>query len=227
MGTINADRPAATTLRARHRWTVADVERMIGVGLLDETERVELIEGELIGMAPIGSRHTNLVDAQPHSEVAPQGSALFAREERTAVPLRRPAQPRHRSRRVQAVRRRPPPQGIRQSRHFCSMCGHHRVSLTHGIGYRWPTASVWATSSKESPTVHHRILEFGAHEELSTLQGQATHGGTPRCFCGVVATPAVRSDGAQRFAVWLRLNQGAMGRFRRLQPLEFQQAPLI
>jgi Uma2 family endonuclease len=35
---------------------------MAGSGLLDETDRVELIEGELIDMAPIGSRHANLVD---------------------------------------------------------------------------------------------------------------------------------------------------------------------
>ena len=62
MSTIStARRPIAAQL-AHHRWTVADVERMLGSGLLDETDRVELIEGELIDMAPIGSRHANLVD---------------------------------------------------------------------------------------------------------------------------------------------------------------------
>jgi len=35
---------------------------MLISGLLDETDRVELIEGELIDMTPIGSRHANLVD---------------------------------------------------------------------------------------------------------------------------------------------------------------------
>ncbi len=62
MGTITAQRPPASSNRAHHRWTVADLERMLGSGLLDETDRVELIEGELIDMAPIGSRHANLVD---------------------------------------------------------------------------------------------------------------------------------------------------------------------
>ena len=41
----------------RHRWTVAEYHRMAEVGLLNEDSRVELIEGELIEMAPIGSPH--------------------------------------------------------------------------------------------------------------------------------------------------------------------------
>lgn len=35
---------------------------MAQAGLLDETDRVELIEGELVDMAPIGSKHAFLVD---------------------------------------------------------------------------------------------------------------------------------------------------------------------
>ncbi|MDD5248581.1 MAG: Uma2 family endonuclease [Rhodocyclaceae bacterium] len=45
-----------------HRWTVAEFHQMASAGLLDETDRVELIEGEMIDMAPIGSRHAFLVD---------------------------------------------------------------------------------------------------------------------------------------------------------------------
>lgn len=45
-----------------HRWTVWEYHRMADAGLLDETDRVELIEGELIDMAPIGSKHACLVD---------------------------------------------------------------------------------------------------------------------------------------------------------------------
>jgi Uma2 family endonuclease len=43
--------------RARHRWTVADYHKMGEVGLLTEDARVELIEGEIVEMAPIGSPH--------------------------------------------------------------------------------------------------------------------------------------------------------------------------
>jgi Uma2 family endonuclease len=41
----------------RHRWTVAEYHRMAEVGLLHEDSRVELIDGEIIEMAPIGSPH--------------------------------------------------------------------------------------------------------------------------------------------------------------------------
>lgn len=41
----------------RHRWTVAEYHRMVEVGLLNEDSRVELIDGEIIEMAPIGSEH--------------------------------------------------------------------------------------------------------------------------------------------------------------------------
>ena len=41
----------------RHRWTVAEYHRMAEVGLLNEDSRVELIDGEIIEMAPIGSEH--------------------------------------------------------------------------------------------------------------------------------------------------------------------------
>lgn len=59
-----------TVLRARepkvrlpyHLWTVAEYQRMAAAGLLDESDRVELIEGELVDMAPIGSRHAFWVD---------------------------------------------------------------------------------------------------------------------------------------------------------------------
>ncbi|WP_295398954.1 Uma2 family endonuclease [uncultured Thiocystis sp.] len=47
---------------SRHRWSVADYRRMAQSGLLDATDRVELIEGELIDMAPIGCKHAFLVD---------------------------------------------------------------------------------------------------------------------------------------------------------------------
>jgi len=45
----------------RHRITVDDYHRMVEVGLLAEDARVELIEGEIIDMAPIGSRHDAVV----------------------------------------------------------------------------------------------------------------------------------------------------------------------
>jgi Uma2 family endonuclease len=46
----------------RHRLTVDDYHRMAEVGLLAPDARVELIEGEIIDMPPIGSPHGSVVD---------------------------------------------------------------------------------------------------------------------------------------------------------------------
>jgi Uma2 family endonuclease len=45
----------------RHRLTVADYHRMGEAGVFAHDARVELIEGEVIDMAPIGSRHAGTV----------------------------------------------------------------------------------------------------------------------------------------------------------------------
>jgi len=47
---------------ARHRLSVEDYHKLGEVGILTEESRVELIEGELIDMAPIGGPHMGLVN---------------------------------------------------------------------------------------------------------------------------------------------------------------------
>ena len=47
---------------AKHVFTVTDFERMAETGILSENDRLELIEGEIIEMSPIGSRHAACVD---------------------------------------------------------------------------------------------------------------------------------------------------------------------
>ena len=56
MSTPLADRELLN-IQPRHRWTVAEYHRMGEVGLLNEDSRVELIDGEIVEMAPIGSLH--------------------------------------------------------------------------------------------------------------------------------------------------------------------------
>ncbi len=46
---------------ARRRFTVDDYHRMAQAGVLTEDDRVELLEGEIIEMVPIGSRHAACV----------------------------------------------------------------------------------------------------------------------------------------------------------------------
>lgn len=43
---------------ARHRFSSKDYHQMIEIGILGEDDRVELIDGEIVAMAAIGSHHT-------------------------------------------------------------------------------------------------------------------------------------------------------------------------
>ncbi len=49
---------ASTDLVQKHRLSVTDYRRMGEAGILREDARVELIEGEIIDMSPIGSTHS-------------------------------------------------------------------------------------------------------------------------------------------------------------------------
>jgi Uma2 family endonuclease len=53
------DTPEVSTSETsrRYRWSVADYHRLGDAGILDEDTPVELIDGELVEMAPIGSPH--------------------------------------------------------------------------------------------------------------------------------------------------------------------------
>ncbi len=47
----------------RHRLTRDEYHRLGEVGILDEADRVELLDGQLVDMSPIGPRHALAVDA--------------------------------------------------------------------------------------------------------------------------------------------------------------------
>jgi len=47
----------------RHRLTLADYHRLGEAGILNEDDRVELLEGQLVDMSPIGPRHALAVEA--------------------------------------------------------------------------------------------------------------------------------------------------------------------
>lgn len=49
-------------LATRHRFTVDDYHRMAAAGVLGEDDRVELLEGEIVDMSPIGARHAACVN---------------------------------------------------------------------------------------------------------------------------------------------------------------------
>src|ERR1700728_2233875 len=45
-----------------YRWTVEEYEELGRTGILDENDRVELLNGEIIVMSPIGYRHATAVN---------------------------------------------------------------------------------------------------------------------------------------------------------------------
>ena len=63
----------------RHRITVDEYHRMAEVGLLAPDARVELIEGEIIDMAPIGPRHMSVVDRLNRLFVLAAGEGAIVR----------------------------------------------------------------------------------------------------------------------------------------------------
>jgi Uma2 family endonuclease len=48
--------------QARRRFTVEEYERMGAAGILGEDDRVELLDGEIVEMSPIGPRHAGRVN---------------------------------------------------------------------------------------------------------------------------------------------------------------------
>ena len=62
-----------------HRWSVEEYHQMARSGLLGETDRVELIEGELIDMAPIGSKHAFRVDSIARALQRSAGTSFLIR----------------------------------------------------------------------------------------------------------------------------------------------------
>ena len=69
----------AGELLVRHKLTVADIYRMQDAGILHEDDRVELIGGELLDMAPIGSDHATTVDRLTKALVMACGDLAIVR----------------------------------------------------------------------------------------------------------------------------------------------------
>jgi Uma2 family endonuclease len=68
----------------RHRITVEEYYRMAEVGLLEPDARVELIDGEIIDMPPIGSRHYGVTHRLQHLLIRALGDRAMVRIEAPA-----------------------------------------------------------------------------------------------------------------------------------------------
>lgn len=59
---VMEDAPAGFPRANRRRFTRRSLHLMVQAGILDQDDRVELIDGEVIDMSPIGLRHQECVD---------------------------------------------------------------------------------------------------------------------------------------------------------------------
>lgn len=84
----------AVDMCRRHRLTVADYHRMGEVGIFHEDARVELIEGEIIDMPPIGSLHAGTVKYLHHQLAdAVRGGAIVSTQDPVFLDLYSEPQP--------------------------------------------------------------------------------------------------------------------------------------
>ncbi|MGH7699531.1 MAG: Uma2 family endonuclease, partial [Gemmatimonadales bacterium] len=67
------------------RFTVDEYHRMAEAGILDRDERVELLDGEIIVMSPIGSRHAAAVDRLNHGLTRRAGQRAIVRVQNPIV----------------------------------------------------------------------------------------------------------------------------------------------
>lgn len=85
---------SASLILQRHRLSVADYYRMAEAGILGEDDRCELIEGEIIDMAPIGSRHASTVKRLlRHFERTVGNSAIVSIQDPIRLDARNEPQP--------------------------------------------------------------------------------------------------------------------------------------
>lgn len=85
--------PVAETPVTRHRLTVDDYYRMAEAGILHEDDRVELIEEEIIGLAPIESSHAGMVARLTKLLIEAVGDAakVFSRSPVRLAPIPNPS----------------------------------------------------------------------------------------------------------------------------------------
>lgn len=62
---------------SKRRFTADDYHRMVKAGILSEDDRVELIDGEVVAMTPIGSRHNACVNRANRAMVTAAGESAI------------------------------------------------------------------------------------------------------------------------------------------------------
>jgi Uma2 family endonuclease len=83
-----------STERARLQFTTDHIKKMLAAGILSEDDRVELIDGDLVAMSPIGSRHASCVNTLNYLLVTSLGpKAIVSVQNSVSLNLYNLAQP--------------------------------------------------------------------------------------------------------------------------------------
>jgi Uma2 family endonuclease len=70
---------------SHHRFTVDEYHRMAEAGILTEDDRVELLDGQIVPMTPIGPGHAGCVDALARLFMLGLGSSVIVRVQNPVV----------------------------------------------------------------------------------------------------------------------------------------------
>jgi len=70
---------ALDVMPVRRRFTIKQYEKMVTTGILAQDERVELIDGEIVEMSPIGDPHAAIVDNLAHLLISRLGTRALVR----------------------------------------------------------------------------------------------------------------------------------------------------
>ena len=112
----------------RRLLTVDEYHRMGEAGILTDDDRVELIEGELVAMAPIGSEHVAATNALTHLLVLAVGDRGIV-SVRNPVRLTRRSEPQPDFADTQAPRRLQDDGATAGRHHACRGSGQHQPGL--------------------------------------------------------------------------------------------------
>jgi len=85
---MSSDESSVAVELQRHRFTLEQYERMIETGVLTDRDRVELLEGEIIEMPPIGDPHAGTCNRIAHVLITRLGDrAVVAVANPIALPI--------------------------------------------------------------------------------------------------------------------------------------------
>jgi len=73
----------------RRRFSADEYQRMGDAGIFSDTDRVELIDGEILTMSPTGPRHCAVVDRLNRIMVLAAGTRAIVRARRDTCPTAR------------------------------------------------------------------------------------------------------------------------------------------